>query len=537
VRNCPKRALFVDVGVKTARSVIRVPMLERFKLSGRLAITVGVGLLSLGLSLWQLTVPGFFSFSDSGVYFAAAFHLVSGALPYRDFTFVQPPGILLLMSPVVLLSRMIGTHDGFLVARVVGALVTALNAGLLAWLVRHRGRTTMLIAGAGLALLPVASFVSSGVKLEPYLICFILLGSLAVFPDEGRGTASTRRLAVGGLLFGVAALIKLWAFFPFVALVICLVPRYRRRVLAFIGAAAGGFIVLCLPFFLSAPKSFVSQVFTEQLTRKATAINDGGVMWRLKDMTGFFDTSLAPTDKEVAVAFVALLVLVVVAYARRMEHETIDIFILLAALISVAGLLVGPDSFVYYGYFTAPFLLGVLGLSMARLGGPIRALVGADRAPQGLRRSFSGVCALVGMALVVALVIEGTSFYSSFTYDYGYYGYPFSAITNLIPAGSCVVSDQVSYLVFSNRLQSSNSNCPEVVDPSGMWMAWGYQLIPPAPTFVAEWKSYFESAQFVVLGPPDASNIPWSSSLTAWFKSNFYLVFGHPSVYIYAKDS
>ncbi len=511
--------------------------LERFKLSQRPAIAVGVGLLSLGLSLWQLTVPGSLSFADSGDFFAASFHLVTGALPYRDFTFVQPPGIVLLMSPVALLSRIIGTHDGFILARVLSALVTALNCGLLAWLVRHRGRTAMLIAGAGLALLPVASFASSEVRLEPYLVFFILLGSLAVFSREGRGGASTRQLAVGGLLFGVAAAVKLWAFFPFVALVISLVPRYRRRAFVFIGAAAAGFIALCLPFFLSAPKNFVSQVFVEQLARKANTSSNLGVIWRLKAMSGFLYTSLAPTDKEIVVAYVALLLLVVVAYARRVEHETVDIFILLAALLSVAGLLVAPNSYIYYGYFTAPFLLGVLSISVARIGGSIRALIGANRAPQGLLRFGPKVCALGGAVLIVALVNFGTSFYSSYASEYGYAGYPFSAITNLIPAGSCVVYTEVVYGVFSNRLESSDPSCPDIVDPNGMWMAWGYGLIAPATTFVAEWKSYFESAQYVVMIKPYESVIAWSPSLVAWFRSNYFLLFGQSYVLIYAKDS
>src|ERR1700691_2198007 len=105
--------------------------LRRLKLSQSNAIVISVALLSLGLSLWQLSVPGFLGLYDSGVYFTASFHLVTGTLPYRDFTFVQPPGILLLISPVTLLSRVIGSHDGYTVARVVSALVTALNAGLL----------------------------------------------------------------------------------------------------------------------------------------------------------------------------------------------------------------------------------------------------------------------------------------------------------------------------------------------------------------------------------------------------------------------
>jgi hypothetical protein len=511
-------------------------MLGRSRVSQQFAIAAAVGLLSLGLSLWQLTVPGFLSFYDSGVYLAASFHLVSGVLPYRDFTFVQPPGILLLMSPVAFLSKVVGTHDGFVVARVIGALVTALNAGLLAWLVRHRGRTAMLIAGAGLALMPVASFVSSGVKLEPYLICFVLFGSIVVFARDDRGGASTGRLAAGGLLFGIAAAVKLWAFFPFVALVICLVPRYRLRVFAFVGAATAGFIVPCLPFFLLAPRNFIAEVVTEQLRRKANITSDGGVIWRLKAMTGFLDTSLTPTDKEVVIAFLALLVVIAIAYARRLERESVDLYFLLASLLSVGGLLIGPDSYVYYGYFTAPFLLGLLGICVVRFGKLLQPLA-VRVTSRAVRRVGVTVCALAGTVLVVALVVEGTSFYSSYAYAYGYDGYPFSAITDLIPAGACVVYNQVSYGAFSNRLSTTDPNCPVDVDLDGMWMAYGYQLIPPAPTFSAEWKSYFETAQYVVLSTPYASDIPWTPSLTTWFKKNYYLVFGQPYVYIYAKVS
>jgi 4-amino-4-deoxy-L-arabinose transferase-like glycosyltransferase len=170
-----------------------------------LIIAVAVGLLAFGVYLWQLSDPELISFYDTGVYTAATIHFVSGALPYRDFTFVNPPGIVLLLSPIGLVARIFGSHDGLIVGRVFTSLVTALNASLLAWLVRHRGRVAMIIAGVGLALLPVTFFVSSDVKLDPYSIFFVLLGSIAVFSqhnDEGSG--SSRILIVGGILFGVS---------------------------------------------------------------------------------------------------------------------------------------------------------------------------------------------------------------------------------------------------------------------------------------------------------------------------------------------
>ena len=94
--------------------------LRGFRLTQFQAVALLIFCVSLGMSLWQLSVPEILSAYDSGVYLAATIHLVSGVLPYKDFTFVQPPGILLLMSPVGLFSRVFGTHDGNL-ARICGA--------------------------------------------------------------------------------------------------------------------------------------------------------------------------------------------------------------------------------------------------------------------------------------------------------------------------------------------------------------------------------------------------------------------------------
>ncbi len=174
-----------------------------------LVIAIGVGLLALVVLLWELSVPELLQLYDSGVYFGATLHFVNGVLPYRDFTFVQPPGILLLLSPVALMGRIFGSHDGFVLARVVTACVSGLNAGLLAWLVRHRGRVAMMVAGVGLALLPVSLLVGTTVELDPYCICLISLGSLAAFREKGKKTLTTRSLTGAGIVFGLAALIKL----------------------------------------------------------------------------------------------------------------------------------------------------------------------------------------------------------------------------------------------------------------------------------------------------------------------------------------
>lgn len=508
----------------------------RGKESHTLVIAVGVGLLAFGVYLWQLSVPEFIQFYDTGVYLAASIHFVSGTLPYRDFFFAQPPGICLLLSPVGLISRVWGSHDGFIVARVLSALVTALNASLVSLLVRHRGRVAMLVAGVGLALLPVTFFVSSGVKLDPYCVCFALLGSLWIFArEERRGRLSGGDLAVGGALFGLAALVKLWAVFPFVALVICLVPRYRRDVLKLAGAAGAVFTALCLPFFVSAPGRFLSDVFVEQLSRRALPRDGRSIVTRLIFMTGFTSTSVQPTAEEAVLAFVLLACVVAVAYRRRVDHATSDYFLLLGAVLSVAAILAAPESFSYYGYFTAPFLLGVVAVCVGRLGPVARRAVARVKLTRPVRRLVAAAGAAAGAVLVVALVLYATTFYTNYAWGAGYWGPRLDVIDKVVPRGSCVVYDQVSYGVFANRLQSSDPRCPSVVDPLGMWFAWGYGLVAPPAAFSAEWKSYFEAAQYAVLSQPYPSSIPWDAGLKKWFARHYRFVASDAYVLVYKR--
>jgi hypothetical protein len=515
----------------------------------RSAIVAGVILLSLGLSLWQLSVPGYISFYDSGVYFAAAIHLVHGVLPYRDYTFVQPPGLLLLLSPLALLSRLVGTHDGFVMAEVLSTVVTALNVGLVASLVRHRGRIAMLVAGVGMALLPVSALVSTSVKLEPYCVCFILLGALAAYPGENsEGRLSNRALIVSGLLFGVAATIKLWAVFPFLALVLCLAPRLRRRIVTLVTAAAGAVLVLTLPFFVAAPRNFISQVLVEQVARRANGTDTMGIVTRLINMTGFAATSIGPTGTEAVIALSVMVVVVAVAFWRRLDDESVDLFLLLASLITVAALLTASASYNYYYYFTAPFLLGLLGVSAARLLNPAQELFAKVPISLVIRRWSSWLTAVAGVVLVIALLLYDTSFYTFYMSLWGEHTNDVTPIASQLPPNSCTVYLDVTAGILANRLQSSNPECPSVVDPYGMWMAWGYELIPPAPAFVAEWQSYFAHAQYAVMnssfqgqsitpGAPTSSSIPWTNNLKAWFAHNYHLVYRTSGLYIYANDS
>ena len=191
----------------------------------------GAALLALGICAYQLSLPsvlfGIHSFTgigyDDGVYVGAATRLVGRVLPYRDFDFVQPPGITIVMGPVALLGRLIGTRDALAVARCLTVLVTGFNAALAALAVRDRGRVAMVVAGIALALFPLAVAADQTLLLEPYLVCFCLLAVVGLF--RGGELAGPRRVLLAGIALGFAGSIKLWAVLPAVAALICCAAR------------------------------------------------------------------------------------------------------------------------------------------------------------------------------------------------------------------------------------------------------------------------------------------------------------------------
>ena len=91
------------------------------------AVIFTATLLAVGLRLYDLSRPGILlgiNEYDDGTDFGSAVRLVHGALPYRDFVMVQPPGITLLMLPVALVTKDMGTDIGMAVARVITALAS-----------------------------------------------------------------------------------------------------------------------------------------------------------------------------------------------------------------------------------------------------------------------------------------------------------------------------------------------------------------------------------------------------------------------------
>ena len=492
-------------------------------------------MMAIGTYTWELRVSNILSFYDSGTYLAGSINLVNGVIPYRDFTFVQPPGILIVLSPIALIGKLIGVHTAFLVGRVFSAVISAANVGLLAWLLRSRGRTAILIGGIGLAFLPIGSYETAGIKLEPYCVFFILLGVIALLHETPSSEPSRRNAIIGGLLFGIAGLIKIFAFLPFLGMVIALYPRSRRRVLPFVASAGVGFALPALPFFLAGPNEFISQVLTEQLFRKSSPGETLGVVQRFIAMIGLSGTWLSTHAAVISLVLLCAVVIVVVAYSQTPSTNTLESFFLWASVLTAAGLLMAAQFINYYGYFSEPFLLGMFGISLNRVSELLPRLDRWIAISTGFRRLISVLGTVIGAILAAAFLLYSTTYYSNQTRVFGFHLPDVAPITKLMPTGACVIYDNVALGIAANRWPSSVSGCPHLIDPFGMWLAWGYHLVPAPPAFTAEWKAYFEKAQYVVLGIPRSTFIPWNHGLRRWFMTNFQLIHGTYPVYIYRK--
>jgi hypothetical protein len=111
-------------------------------------------LMLLAQSLADHRLSGIYEYDD-GVYFGSALALAHGIGPYRDYAFIQPPMISVLLLPFAWLSSATGTAVGMESARIFTDVVTTANVALAGLLVRHKStlRVTALayalIAGLG----------------------------------------------------------------------------------------------------------------------------------------------------------------------------------------------------------------------------------------------------------------------------------------------------------------------------------------------------------------------------------------------------
>src|SRR3984885_12626805 len=242
---------------------------------GGLAILIAT-VLALALRLFLVSRPGFLTSGtveyDDGVYLGAALRLLHGALPYKDYAFVQPPGIIVVARPGAVLGTLTSQATGLAAARILSVLASTACVPLAGRLVRHRGVLACAVAAGLLAVYPADVLSGRTLLLEPWMNLACLLAANLAFRD-GR-LKSPAWLAWAGVAFGCGVAIKFWAAVPAaVLLAVCLIARPApgasrvRRGGALVGGAVGGFAVLAGPFALAAPSAFIHQTLLDQVSR------------------------------------------------------------------------------------------------------------------------------------------------------------------------------------------------------------------------------------------------------------------------------
>ncbi len=510
-------------------------------------------ILALGLRLFTLTRPGYLTGIteyDDGVYLGGSIRLTEGQLPYLDFAFVQPPGILELMLPVALLAKVTTTVRALAVARLLTALASAACVPLAGNLVRYRGTLVTAVTCGVLAVYPPDITTAHTLLLEPWMNACCLLAMNLAF-RRGR-LARPMMLGWAGVALGFACTIKFWSAAPaFVLLVLCLVVRADRvrRAGAYIAGLVVGFCAPAAPFLVLTPVAFIRSTVFDQASRTGTPVALGV---RLANLTGLIDIysdkgklslnagahSMYAAGAAAGIgnsnslgwlpflATVLLAIAIAAGYAVQARWLTPLEWLSLATAAIAAAAITGYSAFFYhYADFPAPWLA-------LTVGGAAGALAGRRRLTPIALRVFA-----VLLALVAALQIREIFPMQQSRAE---------AVAHVIPPGACVVTDEVSLTIAADRFAALPAGCPDIIDSlaatlvlsNGVSVQGGAQDMPAV---VAQWQKWLSEAQYVWLSPDrgSARRIPWTPALTDWFDANFTEVGGYSSALgqLYKRDT
>lgn len=505
-----------------------MPAVRRWLTPVNVAIAV-MTLIGLGLRLWQFSRSGSLSGIveyDDGPYVGSAILLTHGILPYRDYIFVQPPGITLIMFPVALLARvgLIGLPAVMTIGRVLTALVSSAGIALLGLLIRHRGVAAVTLACGLLAVYTDSIAAAHTVLVEPWLTLFCLTGALLVF-DRDRLTSNPKRLMWGGVIFGCAGAIEGWAIVPVLVITLFCLPRVRRAA-RFVAGVAAGFLVPVLPFALASPRGFYAGVITAQIGSRPNAIRVS-TLYRFKLMSGL--DSLHPwSGYETLLVMLGLVGTVVIAMivawlVSGRGPRPLDWFAVLVAA-GIVVMFLSPSQFLYHFMgFLGPFLALALALSISRC-----ATVLHEVLPVGRLDWPGGVLTAAVVPVIGVFAVLQANALGSFP--------PWPVVSptieSLIPPGSCVLSDTAPILIMTSRLVSDKPGCITMLDSMGADLELSHGLKPDTGawrvTAVEEmWWRAFRNAQYVLLriNTQVSPRVAWTPALRHYFYTNFKLLY------------
>ena len=302
--------------------------------------------------------------------------------------------------------------------------------------------------------------------------------------------------------------------------------RWPRRAAAYVGGVAAGFLVPVLPFAALAPMKFYEATIIAQIGPRAGATRTS--TWeRIQDLTGLADLH-KPTHLVVLGA--AVLIAAVVAGNLGLGSlltwrlpPVLDLFAVgTAGFVLIA--FIWPNQFHYhFAAFFAPWFALAIALPLTALVRDLRLLSGggADSAtPPALQW---GAACLAGVVILVLAAVQLN--WESYNTPH----LPLSVVHSaerLIPPGSCLLADEVSFAIMTNRLVSDVPGCSLLLDATGTNYALSHGRDPETgaakyKAVDAVWTYAFDHAQYVWLSGLNHHRVAWTPALEKYFGAHF----------------
>lgn len=462
---------------------------------------------------------------DDGVYYGEGVMLTHGILPYHAYLDVQPPGIALLMAPFAFVGRFIGNRVAYEAARAFVAAVGVANVLLVGRLLRRRPPVGVLAGVVVLGFFTCSLTAEHTILLEPFLVFATLLSFLLVFDDTDTATSSRIRwLAAGGVL-GLATGVKLWAILPVLVLMVVAARRGRGLLVRFVVGTACGVGVVCAPFFLLAPVAFFRDVVLVQLDRSHFGqIEEKYRLWSLLGVPGpgHFTLSLSLLVPVAIWILLALLVGALIAFTRSANREgplsDLDACALACVVIVGVSFLLSTEYDPHYGGFFAPFFAVAMSGVAVRLAS----------------------LALPALTVAVAIVVVGYAAVSIGDVARQKAAPAATSLTGLFPSSACVLSQDYSPLLLSNRYNLFVAGCPRVLDIFGTELAAGHGIGGFAydagiAKIQSNWLGWLRRVDGVVLTVSAKTKPDFGPTVRSYVLSHFSLVNSSQSLYVYRR--
>ncbi|WP_240360092.1 hypothetical protein [Pyxidicoccus caerfyrddinensis] len=410
-------------------------------------------LLLVAAVAWLVRIAGFFhrggAFGypvdyDEGVYFSAAALLSHGVWPYRDYFFVHPPGIAVLLAPVAALSHGFDAAVAFSVVRWLVPGLGALSALLSGRIVQERwGTRAGVVAALVYALYPEATAAERGPFLEP-LLNLTCLTAAWVWLRPGE---EWRRDVWAGALLATACAIKLTAGAWVLAAILARgATGEGRRVLRVVGVAAGVGLLWLGPFFVLAPDAMLEGLLRFQLLRPPDGELD---VWRR--------LLAAVGEHHVGVSVLGVMGLLIALARIRQREAVAERLFATAWLLTLATFLSSKSYWVQYNAQLAASQAVLAGLGASWVLGV---------AERRSRTAFALVALAVGVAALSPLsaVIE-----SARQKDRGLLALG-NTLRASVPPDAALCTFEPGWAIAAGRLPGVPRGAPALVDSYGLML-------------------------------------------------------------------